>query len=142
MRKRKAPISLAQFAAVIAVTIAVSLLVDISRRAADNYRLGREEAALKRDVEILEAMHHYLEAYKEYVQSDEFVEWWVREVAKKVKEGEVLVRPILIPKEPPSIPDVASQREDKPHWREWWELFFDISIINDSMTKSQLPMTQ
>jgi cell division protein FtsB len=127
VKKRRSTISLAQFAAVIAITIAISLLVDISRRVADNYRLGREETKLERDIEILEAMHRYLKAYKEYVQSDEFVEWWAREVAKKVKEGEVLIKPLLISEDTPSIPDVASQREDKPCWREWWELFFEIT---------------
>ena len=106
--------------------VALFTAVDFGRRVAAIYRLRREKARLEQEIAQEEARREELEAYKGYVQSDEFVEQWARTEGKMVKPGETPVVPV--PVRTPTLsekhPPEESQAAEGAHWREWWELFF------------------
>lgn len=80
MKKRpsaKAPV--AQFIAIIALSISVFLIVDLGRRAATNYRIQREADRLSQEVETAREHQAELLARRSYVASDLYVE----EIARK-----------------------------------------------------------
>ena len=107
--------------------VALFTAVDFGRRMAAIYRLQREKARLEQKIAQEEARREELEAYKGYVQSDEFVEQWARTEGKMVKPGETPVVPV--PVRTPTLsekhpPGESQAMKGEPHWREWWELFF------------------
>ena len=128
MKGKKQPvISSGQFIAIIVATIALFMAVDFGRRMAAIYRLQREKARLEQEVAQEQARQEKLKAYKDYVQSDEFVEQWARTEGKMVKPGETPVVPV--PVRTPTLsekhpPGESQAMKGEPHWREWWELFF------------------
>ena len=105
--------------------VALFTAVDFGRVAAI-YRLRREKARLEQEIAQEEARREELEAYKGYVQSDEFVEQWARTEGRMVKPRETPVVSILARTPPPPAepPPEKGQAAEGARWREWWELFF------------------
>ena len=124
--KKRPVVSSRQFIAIIVATVALFMAVDFGRRAAAIYRLQREKARLEQEIAQEEARREELEAYKGFVQSDEFVEQWARTEGRMVKPGETPVVPIPVRTPPPPAepPPEKGQAAEGAHWREWWELFF------------------
>ena len=93
---------LAQFIAIIALTISIFLIVDFGRRAAANYRSQREAARLTQEVEAASKYQAKLLARRTYAASDLYVEEVARKELKWVKPGEtvVVVMPTLEPSRP------------------------------------------
>ncbi|HDH09312.1 MAG TPA: septum formation initiator family protein [Chloroflexi bacterium] len=125
--KKHPIISSGQFIAIIVATIALFMAVDFGRRMAAIYRLQREKARLEQEVAQEQSRQEELKAYKDYVQSDEFVEQWARTEGKMVKPGETPVVPV--PVRTPTLsekhpPEEGQAMKGESHWREWWELFF------------------
>ncbi len=127
--KKRSSVSVTQFLALIAATIALSLVVEYGRKLAPYHRLQLEEAQLDQAIAYEEARRDYLLWLKEYVQTAKYVDDWARTEWKMVRPGEVGVVPVF-----PEAPVVSetrsqeeSQRSEESHWREWWELFFDSS---------------
>lgn len=122
----KAP--LAQFIAVIALSISIFLIVDLGRRAAANYRIQREAERLSQEVEAAKQYQTKLLAQRTFAASDLYVEEVARRELKWAKPGEtlVLVQPnyeesALSPtkanvKQAPFVPKTPDQA--------WWQLFF------------------
>jgi hypothetical protein len=125
--KKRSSVSVTQFVALIAATVALSLVVDFGRKVALYRHLQLEEARLDQAIEYEENRRDYLEWLKGYVQTTNFVGGWARREWKMVKPGETGVVPIL--PETPAAPQVPPQEESHPsegsRWQEWWRLLFD-----------------
>jgi len=127
MKGKKRPVvSSRQFIAIIVATMALFMAVDFGRRVAAIYRLQREKARLEQEIAQEKARQEELEAYKGFVQSDEFVEQWARTEGRMVKPGETAVVPIpaRTPPPPAEPPPKEGRAAEGAHWREWWELLF------------------
>jgi cell division protein FtsB len=92
-KQLKAPI--AQFVAIIVLSISVFLMVDFGRRAAANYRIQREADNLTMEVEAAKEYQDRLLAQRTYAASNLYVEEIARNQLKWSKPGETLV--IVIP---------------------------------------------
>lgn len=103
----KAPI--AQFIAIIALSISIFLIVDLGRRAAANYRVQREAERLSQEVEHAQQRQAQLLARRSYVASDLYVEEVARNELKWAKPGETVI--VVLPT--PEAPTPLSQIRQK-----------------------------
>jgi cell division protein FtsB len=122
----KAP--LAQFIAIIALTISIFLVVDFGRRAAVNYRSQREAERLGQEVDAVRQYKGRLLAQRTYAASDLYVEEVARNELKWAKPGEtvIVVMPSfeparLINSSPQAIQNVPVNSTPQ---QAWWQLFF------------------
>lgn len=123
----RAPI--AQFIAIIALSISIFLVVDLGRRAAANYRVQREAERLSQEVEQARLEQQALKTQLGYVQSDLFVEDMARQDLKWARPGETVV--VVL-----ATPEVVAQSPQATHKtvivgpvaqtpaQAWWLLFF------------------
>ncbi len=123
----KTPI--AQFIAIIALTISIFLVIDLGRRAAANYRVQREAERLGQEVDEARLYQDELQSKLEYVQSDLYVEEVARRDLKWARPGETLV--VVLPT-PESVPQSATANQPtlivgptaETPAQAWWVLFF------------------
>ena len=133
-KKRAGPkLPLAQFVAIIALSISIFLIIDLGRRAAANYRVQREAYRLGQEVEVMRQHQAKLLARRSYVASDLFVEEVARNELKWAKPGEtiivVLPTPAVILSQPaPTSPQVSLQQSAQTPAEAWWLLFFGDQI--------------
>ena len=83
--------SLAQFIAIIALSISIFLIVDLGRRATANYRIQREAERLSQEIEAAQRYQTKLLAQRTYAASDLYVEEVARRELKWAKPGEVVI---------------------------------------------------
>jgi cell division protein FtsB len=130
--KKKRPgskLPVAQFVAIIALSISVFLIVDLGRRAAANYRVQREAYRLTQEVEAMRLHQAKLLARRSYVASDLYVEEVARNELKWANPGEtvivVLPTPAAITSQTnPISQEVAIQQTAHTPAEAWWQLFF------------------
>ncbi|MCG3211154.1 MAG: hypothetical protein FOGNACKC_04791 [Anaerolineae bacterium] len=129
----KAPI--AQFVAIIALTLSIFLIVDFGRRAAANYRIQREADQLTQEVEAAKRYQTRLLAQRTYAASDLYVEEVARRDLKWSKAGEtvVVVQPTL---EEPVAPGQGVQAQSGGRviatpQQAWLDLFFGKTVPLD-----------
>ncbi len=122
----KAPI--AQFIAIIALSISIFLIVDLGRRAAANYRVQREAERLSQEIEIADLRQAELLARRSYVASDLYVEQVARRELKWAKPGETVIVVMPTPEVPlpthPAVEPIASGSVVQTPAQAWWLLFF------------------
>jgi cell division protein FtsB len=81
----------------------------------DYYRLTDDESNLQKQVDQLHAQEQQLEQIRDYLRSDDYVEFMARRVFGLVKPGESLV----IVKSPPTpTPESDPNDPAKPWWQE------------------------
>jgi hypothetical protein len=123
-------ISGTQFAAIVVLTIALSLIIDFGRRTTAGYYVSQAEERLKAEIATELALKKKLEERLEYVKKDAFVERWAREDAHMVRAGD---RPLILVKstEPRTQPDLVQPENivgasiPVANWHHWWRLFLD-----------------
>lgn len=123
----KAPI--AQFVAIIALSISIFLIVDFGRRAAANYRVQREAERLSQEVELARRQQADLLARRSYVASDLYVEEVARRELKWASPGETVLVVMPTPEAitPASTSDTATVSGApiiQTPAQAWWHLFF------------------
>jgi len=128
-KKRSAPRApLAQFVAIIALTISIFLIVDLGRRAATNYRIQREAERLSQEVEAAREYQSKLLARRSYAASDLYVEEVARNELKWAKPDETVVVVLATPEgsRPLNRPFETRQkvRMVTTPQQAWWQLFF------------------
>ena len=135
-KPRSKSVTSMQFLAIILITIALAVVLDFGHRAAVSAELKREARRLERQVATLEAEHRELEAQREWVETDGYVEEWARTEGGMVLRGETPVVPVPTGQEataeiaasvPVSDSNKAASEEAMGtggHWQEWWDLFF------------------
>lgn len=99
-----------------ALVAIVYLLYTAGGSAVDYYRLSDDEQRLADEVAELHGQEQQLQQIREYLRSDEYVEFMARRVFGLVKPGETLV----IVKAPPAPVDGS---EPSPS-RTWWQELF------------------
>ena len=127
-KRKKIELPVAQFIAIIVLSIALFLIVDFGRRTASGYRIYREEARLKAQLAPLEEAHQLLMTKRAYAQTDAYVEEIARHELKWSKPGEVVVVVLATPQaEPLSSAALNSAgafpATDTP-FSSWFNLFF------------------
>ncbi len=96
------------------------------RYVAHNYRLHDDETQLRQDIAELNREHAQLVAVRDYLKSDEYVEYVARNTLGLVRPGETLV--IVSSSAPPPLPTptptagAGGARTPEPWWR---QLFVD-----------------
>ena len=120
---------MAQFVAIIALSISIFLIIDLGRRAAANYRVQREAYRLTQEVEAMSEHQAKLLARRSYVASDLYVEEVARSELKWAQPGEtvivVLATPAVMTSQPSSAgQEVAVQHPAQTPADAWWQLFF------------------
>lgn len=121
--------SLAQFIAIIALSISIFLIVDLGRRATANYRIQREAERLSQEVEAAQRYQTKLLAQRTYAASDLYVEEVARRELKWAKPGEVVIVVLPTPEasEPfaqPAETEVTTAPPPTTPLQAWWHLFF------------------
>ena len=129
MKKKKQGVRapLAQFVAILALTISIFLIVDLGRRAAANYRIQREADRLSQEVEAARLYQDNLLAQRTYAASDLYVEEVARKELKWVRPGETVVVVMPTPELSRPINGTASAQGisvDTTPQQAWWSLFF------------------
>lgn len=128
-KKRSGPKApLAQFIAIIALTISIFLIVDFGRRAAANYRVQREADRLSQEVELARQHQADLLARRSYVASDLYVEEVARQELKWASPGETVLVIMPTPEAVTSIAAEATAATTHPivqtPIQAWLHLFF------------------
>ena len=128
-KKRSVPkLPIAQFIAIIALSISLFLIVDLGRRAASNYRIQREAERLNQEVEAARRYQSRLLAQRTYAASDLYVEEVARRELKWAKPNEVVVVVLPTPEAAHPLrttPQVEQTvRPIDPPAQAGWQLFF------------------
>lgn len=91
-KRRQGPkLPVAQFVAIVALSISIFLIVDLARRAAANYRVQREAYRLEQEVKAVRDYQARLLARRTYVASDLYVEEVARNELKWARPGETVI---------------------------------------------------
>lgn len=128
-KKRQSPKApVAQFVAIIALSISIFLIVDLGRRAAANYRVQREAERLSQEVEHMREYQAQLLARRSYVASDLYAEDVARNELKWAKPGETVIVIMPTPEAATSLHQTDTQATINPTIQTpaqaWWDLFF------------------
>ena len=120
---------MAQFVAIVALSISIFLIVDLARRAAANYRVQREAYRLEQEVKAVRDYQARLLARRTYVASDLYVEEVARNELKWAQSGETVVVVMPTPEtvstrlQVTAAGEAISQGEQTPR-QAWQQLFF------------------
>jgi cell division protein FtsB len=121
----KAPI--AQFVAIIALSISIFLIVDLGRKATANYRVQREADRLSQEVEMAQQRQSDLLARRSYVASDLYVEEIARKELKWAKPAETVIVVMPTPEASTNFhttAEVTTRPIARTPAEAWWHLFF------------------
>jgi len=127
-KRKKVELPIAQFIAIIALSISLFLIVDFGRRTASGYRIYREEERLEAQLAPLRESHQALLDKQDYVQTDAYVEEIARNELKWSKPGETVIVILATPQtasHPLSAQNssTSSTQADTP-FHAWLTLFF------------------
>jgi cell division protein FtsB len=136
IRPKKPPlISTTQFAAIVVLTIALFLVIDLGRRTTAGYYVSQTEKRLEAEIEALLKEQEVLRRRRDYVQTDAYVEQWAREQAHMVRPGDrrlIVVTPPASsassegqPVVAPPVAESVAPSQPVPNWHHWWRLFWD-----------------
>jgi cell division protein FtsB len=100
--------------------VVVYLLVSAGGNVLESYRLADDEGRLRQEVMRLRYQEQQIEQIRDYLRSDEYVEFMARRVFGLVKPGETLV---VITSTGPKTPVPEDEGEGDPG-RPWWERLF------------------
>lgn len=103
---------------VFTVVVAGYLLVSAGGGVVHSYRLASDEAALRGEVQELESQKDQLLQIRDYLRTDEYIEFMARRVFGLVKPGETLV----IVNAPKAAAD--AHPSDEPAELTWWQRLF------------------
>jgi cell division protein FtsB len=128
-RKQSSKVPLAQFVAIIALSISIFFIIDLGNRAAANYRVRREAERLNQEVEIARRYQEKLLARRSYVASDLYIEEVARKELKWARPGETVIVVMPTPEVPTQLPSPDTQTatigvDVHTPAQAWWLLFF------------------
>ena len=128
-KRQSSKLPMAQFVAIIALSISIFLVVDFARRAAANYRVQREAERLEQQVDYAHQQQQNLLAKRSYVASDLYVEDIARKELKWARTGETVVVVMTSPEvagqtSPQSIQNQTVGPVAQTPVEAWWLTFF------------------
>ena len=123
-------ISGTQFAAIVVLTIALFLIIDLGRRTTAGYYVSQAEKRLIAEIQAELELKQKLVERLEYVKTDAFVKEWARQQARMVRPGDrpLIVLTLAAPSGEPGVlqpSSAASPPGPVPNWHHWWRLFFN-----------------
>ena len=98
-----------------AVLVAGYLLFSAGGNVLASFRIADDEARLKSQVAELHAQEEQLKQIRDYLRTNEYVEYMARRVFGLVKPGETLVDV-----DAPDLPTASAETPGRP----WWETLF------------------
>jgi cell division protein FtsB len=107
-----------------ALTIGYFVLTT-ARNVYHNHQLAQEEAAIRRDIAQLDRDHAQLIAVRDYLKSDEYIEYNARRVLGLVKPGETLV---VVSNSAPAPIATATPPLTTAEGGAWWKELFAPAI--------------
>jgi len=113
--------SLAPVIVGIAVCAAIYLGFTAGHYLLHNFQLRGEEARVRAEIAQLDRDQRQLEAVRQYLQSDEYVEDVARRTLGLVKPGETLV---IVSSTAPETPTPTAAAESRTPAAEWWKALF------------------
>lgn len=127
-KRKQIDLPIAQFIAIIVLSISIFLIIDFGRRAATGYRVRREEEKLYAQLEAAQQTQQDLLAKRDYVKTDIYIEEVARNELKWSRGGETIVVIMATPQAPTSSPipiktTLPNQPAETP-LQAWWALFF------------------
>jgi cell division protein FtsB len=127
-KRKNIELPVAQFIAILVLSIAIFLIIDFGRRAATGYRVRREEEKLRIQLEALVETQQIMLARRDYVKSDTYVEEVARKELKWSQPGETIVVVMATPIAPPqaalSAPSTSEPLRPETPVQAWLTLFF------------------
>ena len=115
MPKRLPRISATRVVILVAALIAVYFVVSGALNAVRSDQLSRQEETLRADIDDLQARYDRLLALRDYLNSDEYIEFVAREELGLVRKGETGF--VVIPTQPSPTP---APGEEEPTL--WWDV--------------------
>lgn len=127
-KRKQIDLPIAQFIAIIVLSISIFLIIDFGRRAATGYRVRREEEKLYAQLEAAQQTQQDLLAKRDYVETDIYIEEVARNELKWSRVGETIVVIMATPQAPTSSPTpikttLPNQPAETP-LQAWLALFF------------------
>jgi cell division protein FtsB len=90
-KRKQIDLPIAQFIAIIVLSISIFLIIDFGRRAATGYRVRREEEKLYAQLEAARQTQQDLLAKRDYVETDIYIEEVARNELKWSRADETIV---------------------------------------------------
>ena len=112
----------------LAVPIVAYFAFSAGGKVLQTYRLKQEENQILEEIKQLEARNLALQAYRDYVQSDEYIEKVAREELNLMKRGETAVIVLSPASSTASTEEPSSsvgKEEEPPLWKRWWDFLFN-----------------
>lgn len=103
---------------VVTLLVVGYLLFSTGSNVLKSYRLAAEESRLREQVKVLRTERDQLDQIRDYLRSDDYVEFMARRVFGLVKPGENLV---LIDAQPPH----SASNKDRDQFKKWWQRLFE-----------------
>ncbi len=108
----------------LAVPVVAYFAFSAGGKVLQTYRLKEDETRILAEIKQLEARHLALQAYRDYVESEEYIEKVAREELNLMKKGETAVI-VLSPPSPnvytEELPSTIGQEQQPPLWKRWWD---------------------
>jgi hypothetical protein len=128
---RKPLLSLTQFIALLVILFGLFVALDLNRRAQAGRLVGRDEETLKveRDAELARQVE--LKATLEHVDSEAYINDYVRDEGGYLLPGEMRIVPLPIENAPQSSPSAIPTPDPAQYarpWQAWWQLLTDIPM--------------
>jgi len=103
--------------------VVVYLIFTAASSAIQSFQLGEDEDRLRDEVQGLEDRYHRLSALRDYLNSDEYIEWIARRELGLVGPGEmgIIVQPAPTPVPSEDQGEEGSQAEQGQQQGRWWE---------------------
>lgn len=120
MRLRMPKLPLIRIAVVLAAALVGYLLFSTSGGVLLSQRLGQDKQELSREIEELREQRADLEAIRDYLRSDEYIEGMARRLLGLVRPGETLV---IVSSSTPPTP-TPEHRPGDAEGRPWWEAIY------------------
>jgi cell division protein FtsL len=112
--------SVPRFILLAAAVVVGYLLFTTASTALKSYRLAGDEQEARQQIAKLDSDYQELQAIRDYLSSDEYIESAARRMLGLVKPGETLVK-VSSPDEDSQKPQSADQQ---PAGQSWWESLF------------------
>ena len=117
MGKKLTKLSSTRIVLLVTAVIVGYFLVTGATTALRSHNLGDRQDNLRADIGALEERYGRLEALREYLGSDEYIEAVAREQLGLVRKGETSI--VVIPTLPSATPEAGEEEDDGD--RLWWE---------------------
>lgn len=98
------------------IVVAVYLTVSAGSNLLHSYELASDESRLRDEIAVLDMQRSQLEQIRDYLRTDEYVEFMARRVLGLVKPGETLV---IV-----DAPQPSRASESDPSTLTWWQRLF------------------